>query len=152
MNQPKSIRQTTPAITLTLLHPFQDVAVQSWTFNNKRLIRVGRSKDNDVVLYSAVVSRYHLEIELKDRKWEVVSLGVNGTYLSGKRIEKITAEDEMVLRLASSGPQIQIHINVQKPLSQSTYQPQVSYPDLDKDTTISGKDTTVPGNRQSKTC
>ena len=50
-------------ITLTLLHPLQPVAVQSWTFNDEQSITIGRATNNEVVLYSAVVSRHHVKIE-----------------------------------------------------------------------------------------
>lgn len=98
-------------ITLTLLHPLQPVPVQSWTFKEEPQIRIGRSTNNEVVLYSAVVSRHHVEIRKAGREWEVVNLGANGTYIDGKRIEQTTASDGMVMRLASSGPKILIKID-----------------------------------------
>ena len=98
-------------ITLTLLHPLKDVPVQNWSFNADSTIRVGRSVDNDVVLYSAVVSRAHLEIRRKGSHWELVSLGTNGTYVDGKRVEQAMIADGMVIRLASSGPKIKILID-----------------------------------------
>ena len=98
-------------ITLTLLHPLKDVPVQNWSFNADSTIRVGRSVDNDVVLYSAVVSRFHLEIKRKGSDWELVSLGTNGTYVDGKRVEQVIITDGMVIRLASSGPKIKILID-----------------------------------------
>lgn len=97
-------------ITLTLLHPLQSVPVQSWTFEPESVIRVGRSTDNHVILYSAVVSRHHVELRRNGSEWEVVSLGANGTYLDGKRITQVPVVDGMIIRLASSGPQIQIRI------------------------------------------
>ncbi|MEC4991797.1 MAG: FHA domain-containing protein [Oscillatoria sp. PMC 1068.18] len=97
-------------ITLTLLHPLQAIPVQSWVFEPEPLIRIGRSTDNEVVLYSAVVSRHHVEIRRNDLEWELVNLGANGTYIDGKRIVRTTVVDGMVLRLASSGPKIQIRI------------------------------------------
>ena len=98
-------------ITLTLLHPLKDVPVQNWSFNADSTIRVGRSVDKDVVLYSAVVSRFHLEIRRKGSDWELVSLGTNGTYVDGKRVEQVIITDGMVIRLASSGPKIKILID-----------------------------------------
>ncbi len=97
-------------ITLTLLHPLQSVPVQSWSFESESLVRIGRSTDNDVVLYSAVVSRHHVELKVNDSGWQVISLGANGTYLDGKRITQVPVVDGMVIRLASSGPKIQIRI------------------------------------------
>ncbi len=98
-------------ITLTLLHPLQPVPVQSWTFQEEPKIRIGRSTNNEVVLYSAVVSRHHVEIrKTSEHGWEVVNLGANGTYINDKRINQIVARDGMIIRLASSGPKILIKI------------------------------------------
>ncbi len=97
-------------ITLTLLHPLQSVPVQSWTFKNEPRIRIGRSTNNEVVLYSAVVSRHHVEIRKVGDEWELVNLGANGTYIDGKRVTKTLAVNGMVMRLASSGPKILIKI------------------------------------------
>ncbi|MEW6496735.1 MAG: FHA domain-containing protein [Cyanobacteriota bacterium] len=97
-------------ITLTLLHPLQSVPVQSWTFEPESVIRIGRSTDNEVILYSAVVSRHHVELRRNGLEWEIVSLGANGTYIDGKRITQVPVVDGMIIRLASSGPKIQIHI------------------------------------------
>ena len=72
-------------ITLTLLHPLQPVPVQSWTFQQEPKIRIGRSTNNEVVLYSAVVSRRHIEIKCHDSQWELKNLGANGTYIKGKK-------------------------------------------------------------------
>ena len=97
-------------ITLTLLHPLQPVAVQSWTFSNESSIKIGRSTNNEVVLYSAVVSRHHVEIKKNGEDWEVINLGANGTYIDGQKIERAKAMDGMVVRLATSGPKILIRI------------------------------------------
>lgn len=97
-------------ITLTLLHPIQPVPVQSWTFKNEQKIGIGRSTSNEVVLYSAVVSRHHVEIRKAGQEWELVNLGANGTYVDGKRITKTLVVDGMIMRLASSGPKIMIQI------------------------------------------
>ncbi len=101
-------------IILTLLHPNQNNPVQNWTFNNESIIKIGRSTDNNVVLYSAVVSRHHLEIRRHGSGWEVVNVGANGTYIKGKSVNKTLAIDGMIVSLASSGPKIQIHIQTQE--------------------------------------
>lgn len=97
-------------ITLTLLHPLQSVPIQSWTFHDELSIKVGRATNNEVVLYSAVVSRNHVEIKKSGQEWSVVNLGSNGTYIDGKRIEQAKVTDGMVVQLASSGPKILINI------------------------------------------
>lgn len=97
-------------ITLTLLHPLQSTPIQSWTFEREPVIRIGRSTDNHVVLYSAVVSRHHVELHYRGMVWELIGKGTNGTYLDGQRVAKATVEDGMVIRLARSGPMLQIRL------------------------------------------
>lgn len=98
-------------ITLTLLHPLQSVAVQNWKFNDEPSIKIGRATNNEVVLYSAVVSRHHVEIKKSGvNEWEVINLGSNGTYVDGKRVEQTKAINGMIFRLAKSGPKILIKI------------------------------------------
>ena len=98
-------------IILNLLHPSQPVPVQSWTFETESLVRIGRARDNDVVVHSAVVSRLHVELKRQTFGWEVISLGTNGTYLNGERIHQVKAVDGMIIRLGTSGPKIQIWID-----------------------------------------
>ena len=103
---------TVTVITLTLLHPNQATPLHHWQFDNDQsTILIGRALDNHVVLYSAVVSRRHLEIRHNDHDdWELENLGTNGTFLNGNPIEKTAVVDGMVVRLATSGPQIQIRL------------------------------------------
>jgi pSer/pThr/pTyr-binding forkhead associated (FHA) protein len=103
-----------PVITLTLLHPIQSTPVQSWRFEQEdEAIRIGRATDNHVVLYSAVVSRNHVELRHNGQVWEVVSLGANGTYVDGKRVMRMPLHDGLVFRLARSGPNLQVHIGAE---------------------------------------
>jgi serine/threonine protein kinase len=97
-------------ITLTLLHPVQLTPVQCWTFEDTSIVRIGRSTDNQVILYSAVVSRYHVELRRTNLNWEIVNLGANGTYLDSKRITQVPVKDGIIIRLARSGPNLQIHL------------------------------------------
>jgi pSer/pThr/pTyr-binding forkhead associated (FHA) protein len=100
----------TNTITLSLLHPVDKKPVQSWTFEKEPVVRIGRSVNNDVILYSAVVSRHHVELRQTPEGWEIHNIGTNGTFLAGQRIEKKAAQDGLVIRLARSGPNIQINI------------------------------------------
>ena len=134
-------------ITLTLLHPLQPVPVQSWTFEEEPKIRIGRSTSNEVVLYSAVVSRHHVEIRKVGKEWEVVNLGANGTYINGTRVNTALAIDGMVIRLASSGPKILIKIESEESSSEdknsaedSPQQREQKRAKITKDTLISVKD------------
>jgi eukaryotic-like serine/threonine-protein kinase len=97
-------------IILSLLHPVKQIPVQVWTFPKESVIRIGRATDNQVILYSAVVSRHHVELRRVGLEWEVVNLGTNGTYLNGKRITQTMIADGAVIRLARSGPNIQVRM------------------------------------------
>lgn len=140
----KSLKDVTPVITLTLLHPLQSVPVQSWPFEAESLIRIGRSTDNEVILYSAVVSRHHVELRRSGSNWEIVSLGANGTYMDGKRITQMPVVDGMIIRLASSGPKIQIRLEGETPKARmktglGKKSPQEQVTDSTKDTLVDAK-------------
>ncbi|MGJ5673377.1 MAG: FHA domain-containing protein [Nostochopsis sp.] len=114
-------------ITLILLHPLQPIPAQSWTFaDDEPAIFIGRAADNHVVLYSAVVSRRHIEVRRADNGWEVVNLGANGTYVDGQAIVRVAVTDGVILRLALSGPQIQIRLGIATTASVTTSQIVVS--------------------------
>jgi pSer/pThr/pTyr-binding forkhead associated (FHA) protein len=84
--------------------------MQSWKFSAEPIIRIGRASDNNVILYSSVVSRHHAELRFHDFGWEVVSLGTNGTYLEEQRIDASPLVDGAIIRIASSGPKLQFRI------------------------------------------
>lgn len=97
-------------ITLTLLHPIQSVAVQSWCFESEPVVRIGRSNDNDVIIYSAVVSRHHVELWNHPYGWEIINFGANGTYVDDRPIAQVSVVDGMTIRLGNSGPKIRIRV------------------------------------------
>ena len=107
------------------------------------MIRIGRSTDNEVILYSAVVSRHHVELRFDGAEWEIVNLGANGTYIDGKRIAQIPVDDGMIIRLASSGPKIQIRLGsgdgvVKEGIGQEKRSSVSSMGEINKDTYIDG--------------
>jgi pSer/pThr/pTyr-binding forkhead associated (FHA) protein len=95
-------------ITLNLLHPIEATPIQTWKFESEPVIRIGRSGDNDVILYSSVVSRYHVELHRHSLYWEIVNIGTNGTYINDQQIDKERIQDGMTIRLATTGPKLQI--------------------------------------------
>lgn len=76
------------------------------------MIKVGRGPENLVVVYSAVVCDRHLELRRHGLLWEVKNLGVNGTYLNGKRVDQAVLNDRAILRLGRSGPNLQVDLFV----------------------------------------
>ncbi|MEG4939250.1 FHA domain-containing protein [Microcoleus sp. F4-D5] len=97
-------------ITLTLLHPIQSVPVQSWCFESESVVRIGRSNDNDVIIYSAVVSRHHVELWNHASGWKIINFGANGTYVDDRPIAQVSVADGMTIRLGNSGPKIRIRV------------------------------------------
>ncbi|WP_055073963.1 FHA domain-containing protein [Pseudanabaena sp. 'Roaring Creek'] len=95
-------------ITLNLLHPIEAIPIQTWKFQSEPVIRIGRSGDNDVILYSSVVSRYHVELRRHSLHWEIVNIGANGTYINDQQIETERVQDGITIRLATTGPKLQI--------------------------------------------
>ncbi len=95
-------------ITLNLLHPIEATPIQIWKFSSNPVIRIGRSGDNDVILYSSVVSRYHVELHRHALHWEIVNIGANGTYIDDQQIDKERLHDGVTIRLATTGPKLQI--------------------------------------------
>ena len=102
-------------IIITLLHPTQNIPLQSWLFENEDIISIGRSIDNDVVVYSSVVSRCHVQLQKNGQQWEIINIGTNGTYLNEKEFTKIILEDNMIIRLADTGPKIKINMSIVAP-------------------------------------
>jgi pSer/pThr/pTyr-binding forkhead associated (FHA) protein len=95
------------AIVLNLLN---SIPMQSWTFMSEDVISIGRATDNKVVLFSAVVSRHHAELRWSEASncWQIVNISANGTYINGEPIKTLAVQDGMIVRLATSGPKIQI--------------------------------------------
>ena len=108
-------------IQLTLLHPTKSTPIQHWRFLTESVIRIGRSSNNHVVLYSAVVSRHHIELRKIADRWELINLGMNGTYINGTKVTKIPLVNESIIRVARSGPRMKIYLHSYVPPTDSTY-------------------------------
>jgi pSer/pThr/pTyr-binding forkhead associated (FHA) protein len=132
-------------ITLTLLHPSQSTPVQTWTFEKESLIRIGRSNNNDIIVYSSIVSRRHVELSKNRLGWEVVNLGANGTYVDNKLIVRASVLNVMIIRLGISGPKICIYpdgnngdTQIKSVATRQTGQPKIFNPSKETETFITG--------------
>ncbi|MCZ0903734.1 FHA domain-containing protein, partial [Microcoleus sp. HI-ES] len=74
------------------------------------VVRIGRSNDNDVIIYIAVVSRHHVELWNHANCWEIINFGANGTYVDDRPIAQVSLVDGMTIRLGNSGPKIRIRV------------------------------------------
>jgi len=95
-------------IAVALLHPHQATPVRRWTFERGSPILIGRASSNDVVLYSAVISRRHLELHHSAGSWWAIDRGKNGTYANGLSFSRLQIVQPVTLRLAKSGPRLRV--------------------------------------------
>jgi len=73
--------------------------------------RVGRTESNNIVLDHDIVSTEHLEVRLGDDGWEAIDLGsTNGTFLQGRRIERLLLGPSTTLRLGPGGPELRLTV------------------------------------------
>lgn len=131
-------------ITLTLLHPIQSVPVQSWCFESESVVRIGRSNDNDVIIYSAVVSRHHVELWNNPFGWEIINFGANGTYVDDQPITQVLVVDGMTIRLGNSGPSIRIRVAATNLQPEKVRKPRKPSPSSQKDESSTDNQTPSP--------
>jgi pSer/pThr/pTyr-binding forkhead associated (FHA) protein len=94
-----------------ILNLVNSIPIQTWTFVSEDVVRIGRATDNNIILFSAVVSRHHAELRWSnDAGWQIFNLSSNGTYLDGEAIKTVKVHNGMIIRLATSGPKIQISV------------------------------------------
>lgn len=108
-------------VTLTLLEPQQKKTLQQWSFTDESLIRIGRATDNHIAIADDLVSRHHLELRRVDlnglnKIWQVVSTGINGTFLNGVLVTQTQLPDNCLLQLAKGGPLLQFQLEQQVPI------------------------------------
>ena len=103
-------------VTVDLVHPIRQDAVQSWTFDAaKTSIRIGRSRHNDITLFSGVVSREHAMLEFDGRIWTLRSLGTNGCFLNDRLVKNPVISDGDIFRVARTGPRLRVRIHATSP-------------------------------------
>jgi pSer/pThr/pTyr-binding forkhead associated (FHA) protein len=133
-------------ITLILLHPLKSISVQEWEFESNSIIKIGRAKDNNVILYSAVVSRHHIEIRPNGSDLILINKGANGTFINGQKIDKVVVKDGMVFRIAGSGPKMKIKLkdqdadtHISKVITEESNSPSIAEKNFSKQTVIFNK-------------
>lgn len=100
-------------VTITLLNPDTHEPLQKWRFSDRTTIRIGRYRDNDVILPEFLaVSRLHLELQLLEKpaansEWQLVSHGTNGTFVNGRLVSQTVLQDSDLIQLAPDGPLLQ---------------------------------------------
>ena len=87
-------------------HPFQ-----YWTFEDQRVIRIGRAPDNDVVVPHPFVSRAHLELVFEAGAWYAMVSSKQGILLRGPDpLFELRLESGAVFRLGAGGPFLRFNL------------------------------------------
>ncbi|OCQ95503.1 serine/threonine protein kinase [Oscillatoriales cyanobacterium USR001] len=102
-------------LILTLLDPQKQTILQSWSFDSKSIIRIGRSSENDIVIPDTLVSRQHLELQQIDNSnsrysWLIINRGTNGTFVNGTLISQRQLSNGDLIQLAKGGPTFKVEI------------------------------------------
>ncbi len=91
-------------VTLHLLDSSLGHPIQSWTFDNRDQIKIGRATDNDITIPDSRVSRFHVELVHASGKWVLRSHGRNGTCVEGKQVSEMRVRDKTIFQLGPDGP------------------------------------------------
>ncbi len=78
--------------------------------------RIGRGDDCDIVIHDQVVSRKHAELVYLADSWWLIDRGsANGTYIDGKKIDRVPLTGDMQFELGRGGPVLSVHIEQPQP-------------------------------------
>jgi hypothetical protein len=102
--KPKAAVQPTQAVSAEELGVEQEVVTLSWNGDSRQVkqprVVIGRSRDCDVQLADANVSRHHAELRQEGASYWIVDLGsTNGIEIDGKRVKraKLNSGDSFTL-------------------------------------------------------
>lgn len=115
------------------MQPIQIVAAgRTWTFDQPRVLTIGRSPDVDIMLASPSISRRHAELRPTDTGWELVDLGAeNGTWFHDERITQRTLDGPTVVRFGHASDGIVARIAPAQPAGPIEGPTQSASPNLD---------------------
>ena len=113
-------------VTLTLLDSQTFKPLRQWNFPAQSLIRIGRSRNNDLVLANfSEISRYHLElrrvevhykqegIQHLNHYWKILNLGQNGTLVNGILVSQTLLCHNALIQLTEKGPLLKFQISLE---------------------------------------
>ena len=94
-------------------------ADRTWTADTSegaRVLRIGRDETSDVVVADPAVSRRHAEVRAVGDGWEVVDVGSSlGTWVDGRRVDRLTLQGTTVVGLGEQGRSVQLTVTVGAP-------------------------------------
>jgi putative serine protease PepD len=76
---------------------------RSYTFEEPRVVTIGRAPENEIVLPGAAASRRHAEIRSEGNGWSVVDVGSSsGTFVNGTRVSEVRVSGPTSVRFGSA--------------------------------------------------
>jgi pSer/pThr/pTyr-binding forkhead associated (FHA) protein len=102
--QDQSISSDAGKISIHLLDPSSGTPINSWTFQNKVHISIGRAPDQDVAIGNPYVSRNHANIEHRAGSWLLISTGRNGVIVANEYVKELILENDLQFRMGVEGP------------------------------------------------
>lgn len=111
-------------VALCLLDGPTGRALQKWTFDDRSVIRIGRSPENDVVIADQFVSRDHVCLSLDGGTWVLTVLSQQGVFCGSRKVFNLRlgpeAANGFLFRLGSNGPHLRFELVSEGELDEST--------------------------------
>jgi len=92
-----------PPITVHLLDSAQGHPLQTWKFDDRDSVTMGRSPDNDIVVTDPYVSRSHAYLKFDGDQWRLISLSRQRIYFEGQVVPEVPIDGGTVCRLGPHG-------------------------------------------------
>ena len=107
-------------VVVHLLDSAQGQPLQSWRFERRDEITIGRGDDCDVVIGNQQVSRAHARIVLQAGRWTLYSAGRHGTIVADRSITEMVLLDQTIFQLGVGGPMLRFDFNSHSPRHSET--------------------------------
>lgn len=92
-----------PQITVHLLDSAQGHPLQTWTFENRESVTLGRSPENDIVVTDPYVSRSHAYLKFDRSQWRLMAISRQMIFHEGRTWPEVPVYDGTVCRLGPHG-------------------------------------------------
>jgi len=95
---------------------FRSAGGNTRSFDEQRILRIGRARDNDIVLDSPSVSRRHGELRPTATGWDLVDIGsTGGTWVDDQRVSRVELGATTTVRFGTVGDGVSAFITVAMP-------------------------------------
>jgi hypothetical protein len=107
---------------IQLLDAAEGHPLQTWRFEGRTRLTIGRSEDNDVVVTDPYVSRAHayLQFEPAGDTWRIISISRQQLMYRGEVHAELDLVDGMVFRLGPNGCYLRFNQNQEQDDNRST--------------------------------